>query len=83
MTLLKEINKIWDIIAIFNNMFRINIVAIFSLTGLIILNVSKACFTKIKELDFASLRDSVSFNFYAPLRQERLQNYQNGSFKYR
>jgi len=64
-------------------MFRLNIVAIFSLTGLIILNVSKARFAKIKELDLASLRDSNSFNFYASLRQERLQNYQNGSFEYR
>ena len=67
-------------------MFRLNILAIFSLTGLIILNVSKARFAKIEELDLvppkAGLRDSDSFNFYASLRQERLQNYQNGSFEY-
>jgi hypothetical protein len=63
-------------------MFRINILAIFSLMGLIILNVSKARSAKIKELDLASLRVSDSFNFYASLRQERLQNYQNGSFEY-
>jgi len=50
---------------------------------LIILNVSKARFAKIKELDLASLRDSDSFNFYASLRQERLQNYQNSSLEYR
>jgi hypothetical protein len=64
-------------------MFRINILAIFSLMGLIILNVSKTRSAKIKELDLASLRVSDSFNFYASLRQERLQNYQNGSFEYR
>ena len=63
-------------------MFRLNILAMFSLIGLIILNVSKARSAKIKELDLASLRDSDSFNFYASLRQERLQNYQNGSFEY-
>ena len=48
---------------------------------LIILNVSKARSAKIKEIDLvplqAGLRDSNSFNFYASLRQERLQNYQN------
>jgi hypothetical protein len=52
-------------------MFRINILAIFSLMGLIILNVSKTRSAKIKELDLASLRVSDSFNFYASLRQER------------
>ena len=64
-------------------MFRLNILAIFSLIGLIILILSKARSAKIKELDLASLRVSDSFNFYASLRQERLQNYQNSSFEYR
>ncbi len=71
------------IIVFIRIMFRLNILTIFSLSGLNILNVSKAHSAKIKELDLASLRDSDSFNFYASLRQERLQNYQNGSLEYR
>ena len=50
---------------------------------LIILNFSKAHSAKIKELDLASLRDSDSFNFYASLRQESMQNYQNCTLEYR
>jgi hypothetical protein len=71
------------IIVFIRIMFRINVLAIFSLMGLIILNFYKARSAKIKELDLALLRVSDSFNFYASLRQERLQNYQNGSFEYR
>ena len=64
-------------IAVLINMFLLNKYSDILANRLIILNFSKACSAKIKELDLASLRDSDSFNFYASLRQERLQNYQN------
>ncbi len=62
-------------------MFLLNKYSNILANRLIILNFSNACSAKVKELDLvplkAGLQDSDSFNFYASLRQESLQNYQN------
>ncbi len=57
-------------------MFRLNILAIFSLLGLIILNVSKARSAKIKELDLASGLKQLQFlRFTSPRTFKKLSKW--------